>query len=301
MPKIIDDDLLTFMGEQESQYLIKPSDLISELRKRYHEPQKVIGDCLPWSKTNQFFRYRAGEVTLFAGINGHGKSSAMGQICAWGLNSKWLIASMEMAPEETLNRMILQIAGNGDPPLSYKEHIANWMDNHLWIYDQTDSVKLERILAVVRYAIAHDIQHVVIDSLIKCGIRRDDFVTQAWFVDKLCWLAKTHKIHIHLVHHIRKGEDEKRIPGKFDIRGAAEITDLVDNVLIWHRNKSKEEKTEPDEDEADCFLKIAKQRQTGWEGIFKLYYRKDSGQISSDPTRNMTHWKNNNELAIVNQ
>ena len=293
MRKIIDDDLLQFMGEQESQYLIRPSDLVNEIRTRFANPPTLTGDCLPWSKTHDHFRFFPGQVTLWAGINGHGKSKLIGQVCAWGLKNSWLIASMEMLPAETVEGMIKQIAGSEKPSDEYIQRILRWSDKTLWLYDQTDSIKTERILALVRYAAAKNIHHVVIDSLIKCGIKRDDFVGQAYFVDKLCWLAKTNLIHIHIVHHIRKNDSEKKIPDKFDIRGAGEITDLVDNVLIIHRNKNKEEKPDSHIDEADCYLKIAKQRKLGWEGIFKLWFHKESGQFTSDPNRQMNHWINN--------
>ena len=290
MRKVIDDDLLQFMGEQESQFLINPSELLSELKKRFLGQEKLTGDTLPWRKTQPYFRLRPGEVTLWAGINSHGKSALLNQICAWCLNKKWLIASMEMLPAETLERMVKQISGTHNPTEPYLENLLNWIDNKLWIYDQTDSVKTERILALVRYAIAHNIDHIVIDSLIKCGIPRDNYEEQALFVDKLCWLAKTNLIHIHLVHHIRKGENESTMPGKFDIRGAGEITDLVDNVAIIFRNKRKEADPEKYADEADSLFKIDKQRKTGWEGTFKLWYHKDIHQYSGEENKRMVHW-----------
>ena len=84
------------------------------------------------------------------------------------------------------------------------------------------------------------------------------------------------------MHHARKGEKESDVPDKFDLKGAGEITDLVDNVLIVHRNKRKEsdlrkeglseEKRVAVEAQADTVLICAKQRHYTWEGTVKLWF-----------------------------
>jgi len=283
-----DSELLKFTGMQESQYFVRPSELIGKVKSRLSSDGTVKGDLLPWSKTHKCVGLRPGEVSIWAGINGHGKSQLLGQVCAWNLNaSKWLIASMEMLPEATMERMTKQAAGC-NPSDNYLESFLKWTDNRLWIYDQTDTVKMDRIIAIVYYAALElKINHVVIDSLMKCGIKKDDLEGQSFFVDKLCWAAKTTGCHIHLVHHMRKGDRESSIPDKFDIRGAGEVTDLVDNVFIVHRNKAKEIKQRSgkavDIDEPDCSLIVAKQRHGEWEGLFKLWFHPESKQYLPKP------------------
>jgi len=134
------------------------------------------------------------------------------------------------------------------------------------------------------------VNHIVIDSLMKCGIRKDDLNMQVIFVDKLCWLAKRTGCHVHLVHHIRKGDKEQKeqkLPGKFDIRGAGEVTDLVDNVFIIHRNKAKEKKIkqgkEVDIAEPDAWLTVDKQRHGEWEGVFSLWFNPMNKQYTAQP------------------
>lgn len=287
MHTITDSDI-EFFGNQESQFIINPSELSDSVKKRIGGDESVQGDLLPWSKTHNCVQLRMGEVSVWAGINGHGKTQLLGQVCAWGLKSNtWLNASMEMKPEASMERMVKQVAGNAEPPDEYIDKFLNWTDNRLWIYDQTDSVKPERILGIVHYAANKlGIKHIIIDSLMKCGIKPDDYSGQADFVDRLCWAAKSLDIHIHLVHHIRKGETEKKVPDKFDIKGAGEIIDMVDNVFIVHRNKAKEEKirvgTEVSENDPDCILKVDKQRHNAWEGVFKLWFHKESLQYIPD-------------------
>ena len=72
----------------------------------------------------------------------------------------------------------------------------------------------------------------------------DNYNAQKDFVGRLCSLARDHNIHIHLVHHVRKLEDEKKMPGKFDSKGSGAITDQVDQVLTVWRNKEKQKTIE---------------------------------------------------------
>ena len=297
MIKITDKDYLEFIGKQESQFLLNPSELTDKVIERLNGEGGAKGDLLPWGKTQNLVQLRPAEVSIWAGINGHGKSQKLGMIVAWMLKTTTcLIASMEMKPEATMERMVRQVSGTRQPSENYVREFMEWTDNRLWIYDQTDSVEPERILGMIHYASSLNIKHIVIDSLMKCGVAPDDYSGQKDFVDRLCWAAKNHNIHIHLVHHIRKGDKEGHTPDKFDIKGAGEITDLVDNVFIVHRNKIKEEKyrgldiNKPEnqdilrelEAQPDSTLTVAKQRHGEFEGQFKFWFDKGSMQYTPD-------------------
>jgi twinkle protein len=69
--------------------------------------------------------------------------------------------------------------------------------------------------------------------------RRGRLTGQKDFVDGLCAIARDTGLHIHLVCHMRKGENEKSAPGKFDVKGAGEIADLADNIVIVWKNLRK--------------------------------------------------------------
>lgn len=288
MHTLTDEDMIHFIGRQESQNIIKASEVQDEVLARFSGDTSVSGDLLPWSKTHNCISLRPGEVSIWGGYNGHGKSQILGQVCAWGIRSKkWLIASMEMKPAATVQRMIRQISGNSRPADEYIKKLMSWTDNRLWIYDQNDTVKSERILGMVHYAAeVLGINHIIIDSLMKCGFRGNKDVistSQVEFVDRLCWAAKSNNIHIHLVHHMRKGQEgEHKEPGKHDFRGAGELVDLVDNAFVVHRNKRKEEKNDSDPEEPDCILGVVKQRHGEWEGKFRLWFHKDSMQYTPD-------------------
>lgn len=281
-------DFLEFIGNQESQYLESASYWTDEVLDRMAGRGGTKGDLLPWPKTHTNVALRPSEVSIWGGYNGHGKSQLLNQVCAWGLlKSKWLIASMEMKPSATIHRMVRQIAGCKDVNPQHAKDFMNWTNNRLWIYDQLDTVKQDRILGMIYYAAKElGVQHVIIDSLMKCGIPSDDLNAQKTFVDRMCWCAKTTGVHIHLVHHMRKNVNETVRPNKHDFRGAGEITDLVDNVFIVHRNKDKEEKIRTkqmvDSQEPDCTLAVMKQRHGEWEGVFKLWFDVNSMQFTPD-------------------
>ena len=251
------------------------------------------GLSLPWSKTHGKIALRPGEVSIWAGINGSGKSLLLNQISMQAMmhNEPVCIASMEMKPHVTMARMNRQAAG-AIPSDSFIRQFHDWTDGKLWLYDQNGVVESKRILAVMRYCDrglkragqSVKIKHFVIDSLMKCGIGVDDYNRQKAFVDELCAHARETGVHVHLVAHERKGETSRKLGDKFSVKGASEIVDQVDNVFIVWRNKDKEENAQeqfPDPDlqqQPDCIVRCDKQRNGEWEGKIALWYHKPSMQ-----------------------
>lgn len=289
-------DLSDFLAVQESQFVMPMSDWREDVIELVRYGDRQTGELLPWSKTHDKFRLRPSEVTLWAGINGHGKSLLVGQVMLW-LKSKMVIASMEMPPPKTIRRMVSQAAGTEHPTVDFANHFMDTTDN-IYLYDQLDSVEQERIIGLAHYAAKElGVKHVVIDNLAKCVKGTDDYSAQKEFVNRMCWAAKTHGIHVHIVHHIRKAKSEEDIPDKFDIKGAGEITDLVDNVVIVHRNKRKElmraSGEEIDDTTPDSRLIVAKQRHGGWEGRVNLWFipfGDYGGQYVSRPNSGPMPW-----------
>jgi twinkle protein len=158
------------------------------------------------------------------------------------------------------------------------------------MYDQQGTVNGDRVIAVLYYAVETlGIQHFVIDSLMKCGVRSDDMNAQKEFLDKLCAAARDLNVHVHLIAHSRKGEDEFSPPNKMDVAGSADITNQVDNVMTVWRNKKKEKivrsgKAKDDDLNApDCLLICDKQRHGEWEGEIALWFDAPSMRYKSSP------------------
>lgn len=301
MPNVIERDDIDFsryVKETEPQQKVKPASVfIADMVSRMFTPGVDHSSRLPWEKTRNLFRFRGGEVTLWAGINGHGKSLITGQ-CAlslMGQGQRVCIASFEMKPHKTLERMSRQFSGQrpatlGDHPEiidGYRdicEQFGGWSDTRLWLYDQQGTVDTETIVAVTRYCAKElGIQHMFIDSLMKCVRGEDDYNGQKYLVDELCSIAKDHDMHIHLIHHIKKLQSEEQTPGKFDAKGSGAVSDQVDNMLIHWRNKAKETAKETkkafSEDDPDALLICAKQRNGEWEGRIQLWFHADSKQF----------------------
>jgi twinkle protein len=197
-----------------------------------------------FDKADGKFDLRPGEVTLWAGVNGHGKTTFLSHtmLNVMREGQKVCIASMEMKPRDTMAKLSSQAAGLACPTREFIRAFHGWTNGKLWIYDHLGRLASSRALAVATYARKEiRVDHIVIDSLMKCGIGVDDLTGQKDFVDGLCAIARDTGLHIHLVVHMRKGEDERKAPGKFDVKGAGEVTDLVDNLVIVWKNLRKPE------------------------------------------------------------
>lgn len=297
-------DFAAYEQETDAQQKVKPAGLwIQELMDRIKSPIKPVQAVMPWRKTHSMVQFRPGEVTVWGGANGNGKSLVTGQVglslCAQG--EKVCIASFEMKPGKTLERMGRQFSGfNPNDPafagspeatqglLDVYQQFKEWTDGRLWLYDQQGTVTTRQVCAVVRYcAKERGITHFFVDSLMKCVSGEDDYNGQKLFVDELTAIARDHGIHIHLVHHIRKPSDESHKPSKYDYKGSGSITDQVDNVISVWRNKAKEKKRDEgkaiEDKEPDALLICDKQRNGEWEGSIGLWFDRASMQYVGGP------------------
>jgi twinkle protein len=272
------------------------SDWLDEITENYINPPVNDNAKMPWTKTQDDFNFRLGEVTLYAGGNGGGKSLITGQIALHLIKQKrkCVIASFEMKPTSTIHRMLRQFAGEFiDDPLTndrekyikgLTQRFNQFAGEHLYIYDQQGSTTPQQTIAMARYcALELGIEHIFIDSLMKVCNAEDNFNEQKYFVDELTALARDHNVHIHLIHHIRKLQSEEVQPGKYDIKGTGAITDQVDNVFLMWRNKQKENRKRNgekyEEDLPDAYLMCEKQRNGEAQEMYSLYYHQGSQQF----------------------
>ena len=257
------------------QRLKHVSSFMDAAMQRLEHGVQLFGDPMPWTKTQDKFRFRPSEVTLWVGPNGQGKSLVMGQ-CAIPLskNKKVGIASFEMPADATVARMYRQASGGGSPTRDIINRINNELQ--IYIYDHVGNLNTNTVYGMVHYMAEQGVEHVMIDSLVKCGVNSEKNEPQKDFLNKLQAIAKEHKIHIHLVHHVRKGANDTDTPDKNSIKGAGELADLADNILMITRNQKKakaiREKLPFDEDAPDSFIDVLKQRHGEWEGRFCFWW-----------------------------
>lgn len=266
-------DFSAYMVEQEHHNVRRASDWLTDTINAFHAPPDhgPMARML-WAKTSQHVQFRPGEVSLWAGINGHGKSMFLSQVtldlCYQA--ERVMVASFEMKPVRQMHRMSRQASGSSLPSREWLEVFHQWTDERLWIYDHVGAVEWRKLIAVMRYSVQHfGITHFVVDSLMKCVKGEDDYNAQKDFVNELCAFAQAHNVHVHLVHHVRKSESEHKAPGKFDIKGAGAITDQVDNVfVVWKNKKALDENN----GEPTCVLACEKQRNGEFEGKFGFWF-----------------------------
>lgn len=272
-------DFSAYMEDPEQHNVRPASDWLQETIDAFYAP----ADSTPiptmlWEKARNKVKFRPGEVSIYAGVNGHGKSMFLSQVeldlCYQG--ERIMVASFEMKPVKQMHRMSRQAYGGREPSIPFLTDLHKWTDGRLWMYDHVGAVEWRKLIAVMRYAVrTFGITQFVIDSLMKCVKGEDDYNAQKDFVNELCAFAQAHNVHIHLVHHVRKGESELKAPGKFDIKGAGAITDQVDNVFIVWRDKKAEAENKGN---PNCYVSCEKQRNGEWEGRLGFWFDIDSQQ-----------------------
>jgi twinkle protein len=295
-----DIDFSLYERETEAKQKVKAArQWVQELMDRLVNPVQLPRAVMPWRKTHGLIQFRPGEVTVWGGANGNGKSLVTGQVALslGAQDERVCIASFEMKPAKTLERMARQWScfNANDPAfrgsreaqeqmLDLYGQFRDWTDKRLWLYDQQGTVTAAQVCAVARYcAMELKVTHFVVDSLMKCVAGEDDYNGQKAFVDELTSIARDHGMHIHLVHHIKKPTSEDHKPNKYDYKGSGSITDQVDNVISVWRNKAKERNRAAGkmvaDAEPDTLLICDKQRNGEWEGQIGLWYDANSQQF----------------------
>lgn len=277
----------------EGQNILSPTQLADKVCEIARDGDIQRGESLPFD-CDDLFKLRLNELSIWAGINGHGKSQILLQVMLWtARNAKVLIVSLELRPEQTLYRMGCMYAGCRLSE-GYARRIFESFNNRIYIYSLTGNMSPNRLKALIYYANEElGVSHIVIDSMMKVGLDADDYNAEKRFIDDLQNVVKLLPVHLHVVVHARKASDESKRPNKFDVIGTGHITNLADNVLIFWRNKLREMAAKKiqkgvalsDKEQReielgyDAILAVEKNRHYGEEGIIGLYFHKQSGQF----------------------
>lgn len=239
----------------------------------------IAGVMMPWPKVMGRVHLRQSEMTIWTGISGHGKSQILGQVMlsAADQGERICIASMEMKPGRTIQRMVRQALGTSTPKPDDVKKVIEWMNGKMWFYDFVGEVSTDSLLEIFSYARKrYGVSQFVIDNLMMLDASEEDLDRQTRAVKKLMTFKSDHDCHIHLVAHARKGPDESRAPRKMDIKGSGNIVNQADNVFSVWRNKPKEENANPSPNDPDAMLYVDKQRNGEWEGVLPLWYDRAS-------------------------
>lgn len=156
MAKLLPDslDFAAYEQETECQVLVRPASLFADdLEAEFEPSRRKPAPTMRSTKLAHAIEFRPGEVTVWAGYNGHRKSMFTGQVmldlCAQRQRS--LVMSLEMAPSKTLGRMAKQACATDLPNRARREQFMRWTDGKLWIFDFVGRLTPSKCLAVLRY------------------------------------------------------------------------------------------------------------------------------------------------------
>ncbi len=297
-------------GINNNPIFLKPSQIKNSKR----DLSKVIKSGVD-AMDKILIGFNPGELSIWSGSNGSGKSSILSQIAIEGVNQNFNIAlfSGELQSDRVLSWLQLQAAGKKHTkatqyenyytiPDKIKQKINKWLDDKLYIYNNDYGTKVDGVLFAIKENIEkNNINMVIIDNMMSldlAGVSGEKYEKQTSLVLALCELAKQKKVHIHFVAHPRKSLGFLR---KNDISGTADITNAADNVFIVHRvNTDFKQSTKRDmgwKEDNPIYLcnfsnviEICKNRDLGIADEFVgLHFEKESKRFLNNPNESKNY------------
>lgn len=281
-------------------------DLKAPFLRRLTEGENGVGFASAMFKyfNRDQFKFRPAEVTLWVGISNHGKSSFLRFLFSYFLRAEMAvgIASLEVPCCKTLKAMYQSMKGEGN------------LDPELWVetvgecavfFDKMGYAEERDLCEAIEYcARRYDVKHFMIDSLMRVAGLEEDYPRQGQFMNKLQEVAKKTGVHIHLVAHEKKGDDEGS-PDSNNIKGSSLLRNNADNIFFVRRNMDKRNKLRDNkitQEEAsvmyDTAVFLEKDRETGFSGKTIFRYKKETEQffpIIEEPKLNGTKPHSNGE------
>ena len=297
------EDVKGFWSDRDpSPDIIPAASFQTDLMEQVLNPDLNAGEKCPILPT---FSLRPGELTVWAGNNGSGKSALMCQIAlSMMMNGDSVcLLSFEMDPKETIMQMIRMAYGRSllRTEADKVSKFFDWCEKRFWIYRNRGDIHPNHCFDAVAYAAGEKkCRHVFVDNLMMLtggGSSDQLFQSQRKVVDTLKRISVEFSAHIHLVAHLRKlnsNQTANELPDRYSISGSADISNLADNVVIIFRNYKKEKEAQDmktknagwDQD-ADTVLLLDKQRKNGRLAKQKLWYERGSSQFCLSPERQL--------------
>lgn len=237
------------------------------------------------------FRFRQGEMTVFTGYPGHGKSQAVYQMMLHEMlvnKRKVCIASFEIPAKNMLFNLLWMIHGRKPDVNKIEEQLAIFEDTLWFIESDEDNtaswtgLKEDFLYANRRFGC----DLFVVDALMHITKKGDaegtDLVAKQ--AAKFCVVNDSSMILICHADAKKRGNDH--IPEVEDVLGGQGIGGAAHNVVSVWRNKEKERKAEEglvNEDEPDGKIYISKQRSTGNTVFRNLYFSRYKRQFFLTP------------------
>lgn len=275
-----------------------PGDLVD--RAMSMRDRATSGIKMPWSKLENLFTLRPGELVLLGGMSGHGKSAVAVQLALHAVTQskpngegyRAGICSLEMPAEYAFHQMA-QIAGCvKDPHEHWMRRVGYYLNDKMFFYDKVDSMTpTECLQMAIGMRKFNGVDLLVIDGLMMIGLD-DDLQQQKLFTQRLAEVAKAFDICILLIAHLRKpagAEGERKPPSKHDFLGSSNILNVASSAILIHQDKDKayarNAGLEVDDDYGDTKFIVAKQRYAPYEGVSSLWMHDNCRALCNNKER----------------
>ncbi|KAF2075894.1 hypothetical protein CYY_002785 [Polysphondylium violaceum] len=258
-------------------------DVRSIIHSELRDPLSVVGKQSQWFPTfNKTLKgHRKGELTVFSGPTGIGKTSILSQLsldfATQGVRTLW--GSFELKVPRLAKKMLSQYSNkNLEKNVQDYQQIADQFANiPMYFLRFFGSTHIDKVLDAMEYAVyVQDVEHIVLDNLQFMlsgqgkGIEKFDNMDES--IEKLRKFATMKNVHITIVIHPRKQEADSTLSIN-DIFGTAKATQEADNVVIIQNGKNYR------------YLDIKKNRFSGDVGTIPLKFNSDTNRFSElDPS-----------------
>ena len=307
-------DLAEMVGQEKNKEdgptFLSPSGIKEAKRNKDHVVKSGIVQL-----DKQIRGFNLGELSVWSGSNGSGKSSLLSQLALESINSNYNVAlfSGELVAHRVLSWVQLQASGISHNkqteydnyyivPSDIKQKINEWLEGKFYVYNNDKGSSVEKVIASIDECIVKNkIKVVIIDNLMALNLSRvvgEKYERQTNLVIALSGLAKKHNVHIHFVAHPRKSLGFLR---KEDISGTADITNLADNVFIIHRVNNDFKRGIKDFlgkagdhlTHCDNVIEVAKNRDLGISDSFiSLYFEVESKRfLNYEKEKRIYEWE----------
>lgn len=257
---------------------VKPLDL--ESIERVSSGIKALDDILGG--------FMAGQLTVWTGKRGEGKSTLLGQMMIEAVESGVKVCAYSGELQATYFQYCIDLQCAGPKYVMYRkdplrdtqaayvtkgmrDRIHDWYRGRFYIYDNliVQSNEVENVMNVFTYAVKrYNCKVFMVDNLMTLQNDGDDrsfYRKQSVFTGQLVDFAKKYNVHVHLVAHPRKTD---RDLGNDDIAGSGDITNRADNVITVSRLSEAERA----QNGADSVLRVIKNRFYGKAGEIGLNF-----------------------------
>ncbi len=264
---------------------------VDEINEYKNNPYKLFGTVTSTFKLTEILKgWRAGELSVWTGQNGAGKSTFLSQEVVHLLRQgkKVCMGSFEMPPKKYLFWLIKQALKKNEVSDYDVNSVLNEFAENLFIIDFVGEIELKTLFEILQFgAMKYGIDFYVIDSLMKIKLSTDSnklYGEQKNFVNKLADFVKEFKCHVHLVAHPRKGKADEYETNKSDIAGSGDITNIADNVLMVYRYSEDqiEQRRKAGKNPYDSYLEVKKNREHGELGKVGFYFNKEFKTFESE-------------------